>query len=85
MSDIEIEELSENLQVWFNTRLDALNEAASNVKDLDEVTIKFMVSDDASESANIELKTKEEVRAYRIGIISAIASFGEFPISITKN
>ena len=76
MDDEQLKTFVTDLQGWFDARIKSLNDTAENIKDAPKLTLDF------GEDLKIKLKTPEEVKAYRLGLFSAISAMGEFPVTI---
>lgn len=78
MTDTELKEFVEDLQGWHEGKKQSLSSVLENTEGKDKMTLDF------GDNLIIKLKSKKEVDAYRMGIISALAAFGEFPVSIEE-
>ena len=82
MSDEDLEKFVLDLQSWFGNNIKAITKAAEDTKDENTLTVVFQGG--GGDDIKLELKTPEEVKAYRIGLYSAMGVMGEFPVSITR-
>lgn len=78
MKEQDLIETIEMLDSWFAGKLKALDDTAESIKDRQELTLQI------NDNMTIPLKTPEEVRAYRIGLMTARGSLGEFPVEIKR-
>ena len=78
MTNEQLQNLALQLKTWFESKTNGLQEAADNVKDLEKLTIAI------NEDIELKLKTPEEVKAYRIGLLTAIGVLGEFPLEVVE-
>jgi len=76
MNDTELKTFVEDLSGWYDGRKENLQEVLKNIEGKEKLTLDF------GDDLQIKLKNKQEINAYRMGIISAISAFGDFPVSI---
>ena len=78
MTNEDLQNLVIELEQWFDSKVEDLKSAADDIKGLEKLTVA--INDDCE----IKLDTREEVRAYRIGLLCAVGSIGEFPLEVVK-
>ncbi len=81
MDDVQLLELEKNLRKWFDDSVGAIEDVAGQIEGLDDLRIKF--GSPKSEEFEVKLDTPEEVSAFRMGLLSAIGSLGEFPLEVS--
>jgi len=78
MSNDEITQVVADLELWFNGNKDNLYKVIADIDGKKSLTVDF------GDGVEFKLNSKEEVVAYRLGMLSAVGAFGELPISIEK-
>jgi len=78
MSNDEITQVVADLELWFNGSKDNLYKVIADIDGKKSLIVDF------GDGVDFKLNSKEEVVAYRLGMLSAVGAFGELPISIEK-